>query len=486
MIRRPPRSTLSSSSAASDVYKRQEQDQEPPEVAIPDEFRCSITQELFECPVITSDGHSYEAAAIRRWLESHSTSPLTGQHLPDKVIRPNHSLRAQVVEFREKHALPPLEPWAPEPQEEVQQSSEANAAPLDGVVQIQLPSGHVRQVSGASMVQALTNLLQSTPELLQMLRAHGVPTGDLSSMVGHILQHPLLLNTVMAHGNARQHVLPLLMAPAPAEPELPLFQATRQGELSVVERLLGDMSGVQLSDHKNPAGDSLLHIASWEGHHRLVTMLLARGHDLHALSVNRSTPLHYAAWQGRLATVELLLDSNAEIERHMQGGDTALHQAVWQGHTEVVALLLNRCADVDAIKDDGTTSVHLACQRQQLEALKLLIERGGRVDQQNSQRLQPIHQAAVTGNTEIGKLLMAAKASPEARLNMEEGPIHIAAANGRSEMIKLLCDSGINKDARREDGCTALCMAVIAGQTASLEVLMGRARVRDRVSVRLG
>ena len=34
-----------------------------------------------------------------------------------------------------------------------------------------------------------------------------------------------------------------------------------------------------------------------------VTMLLARGHDVHSLSRNRSTPLHYAAWNGHLETV---------------------------------------------------------------------------------------------------------------------------------------------------------------------------------------
>jgi ankyrin repeat protein len=32
-------------------------------------------------------------------------------------------------------------------------------------------------------------------------------------------------------------------------------------------------------------------------------MLLARGHDVHSLSRNRSTPLHYAAWNGHLETV---------------------------------------------------------------------------------------------------------------------------------------------------------------------------------------
>lgn len=86
---------------------------------IPQEFMCAITKELFRCPVITSDGHSYERDAIKQWLEANETSPLTGQALPDKVLRPNHSLRAQIVEFRERQNLPALPPWSPDPQEVV-------------------------------------------------------------------------------------------------------------------------------------------------------------------------------------------------------------------------------------------------------------------------------------------------------------------------------------------------------------------------------
>ena len=132
--------------------------------------------------------------------------------------------------------------------------------------------------------------------------------------------------------------------------------------MSVVECLLGPLRGEELSQQQSPSGDSLLHVACWEGKARLVTtppaftvgsntaasgtatfdsntycccrelycrcwyqptrrisqpthslicqchclqvtMLLARGHDVHSLSRNRSTPLHYAAWNGHLETV---------------------------------------------------------------------------------------------------------------------------------------------------------------------------------------
>eukprot|EP00250_Pteridium_aquilinum_P021454 c25129_g1_i1 orf=654-3227(+) len=79
---------------------------------VPAEFVDCITQEIMEDPVITADGHSYERAAIEKWLKHHDTSPKTGEVLPpppgssgvDKTLRPNHILRGQIIEYKERLA----------------------------------------------------------------------------------------------------------------------------------------------------------------------------------------------------------------------------------------------------------------------------------------------------------------------------------------------------------------------------------------------
>lgn len=79
---------------------------------LPPEFVDCITQEIMRDPVITADGHSYERTAIEKWLKHHDTSPKTGEVLPpppggigvDKTLRPNHILRGQIIEYKEKLA----------------------------------------------------------------------------------------------------------------------------------------------------------------------------------------------------------------------------------------------------------------------------------------------------------------------------------------------------------------------------------------------
>ncbi len=40
-------------------------------------------------PVIAADGHTYEKAALKSWLQQHDTSSVTGQPLAHKRIVPN-------------------------------------------------------------------------------------------------------------------------------------------------------------------------------------------------------------------------------------------------------------------------------------------------------------------------------------------------------------------------------------------------------------
>ena len=68
-------------------------------------FRCPITQELMDDPVFTSDGHTYERAAIEHWLQTHNTSPVTNDVLPNTSLTPNHGLRNAIEEWRQRQPM---------------------------------------------------------------------------------------------------------------------------------------------------------------------------------------------------------------------------------------------------------------------------------------------------------------------------------------------------------------------------------------------
>ena len=71
---------------------------------IPEEFKCPITTEIMENPVVTADGHTYERLGIETWLRNHNTSPLTGDILADKILTPNHALRNTIQTWLEGYS----------------------------------------------------------------------------------------------------------------------------------------------------------------------------------------------------------------------------------------------------------------------------------------------------------------------------------------------------------------------------------------------
>ena len=60
----------------------------------PADIVCPITHEPMVDPVSAADGQTYERRAIEEWFTSAATSPLTGEPLKDKTLRPNFLARA--------------------------------------------------------------------------------------------------------------------------------------------------------------------------------------------------------------------------------------------------------------------------------------------------------------------------------------------------------------------------------------------------------
>ena len=373
------------------------------------------------------------------------------------MLRPNHVLRSQIVEFRERHGLPALPGWEPDPQETVIAAPAADPPPppLDAAG----PLGAPVMMHPAQMVQVLTQLLADSPALAAQLEGMGVPgaASDPQTAVAAICQNPGLMQHVMAFVSQTPEGQRLLGSflgrpagpggmgpPNPVEP--PMFQAARQGEVAVVERLIGQTRGAELTAQLSPAGDTLLHVACWEGKVRLVRMLLSRGHDVHALSRNKSTPLHYAAWNGHGDTVQTMLEAGAETERHMQGGDTALHQAAWDGHTRAAQLLLDNGASMSATKEDGDTPLHLACLRKQLGVARLLIERKSELGSRNNRRGTALHAASASGCAEAVTLLLDAGADIDSEMANAERALHLASFAGHEAVAAVLIERGASVD----------------------------------------
>ena len=66
-------------------------------------IRCPISYQIFNEPVILSDGQTYEKMEIDRWLKTNDTSPLTGNKLKTKDYSINYSIKNLVNIYLKDH-----------------------------------------------------------------------------------------------------------------------------------------------------------------------------------------------------------------------------------------------------------------------------------------------------------------------------------------------------------------------------------------------
>ena len=64
--------------------------------------------QLFQDPVKTLHGQTYERAAIEDWLESKSTDPMTGDILKIKAIFPDDEMKLRCAQYVLSVMKPPL------------------------------------------------------------------------------------------------------------------------------------------------------------------------------------------------------------------------------------------------------------------------------------------------------------------------------------------------------------------------------------------
>lgn len=124
--------------------------------------------------------------------------------------------------------------------------------------------------------------------------------------------------------------------------KLHLLDSALSGDLENVQKVIGFNVGIDVNT-QDSAGNSLLLLASRQGHLKIVDYLLSKGADPGAPNNQTDTPLLIAAREGHEEVVSALLEhlTPAQINYKNKFNDSALQLAVSGLKIEVVKILLN-------------------------------------------------------------------------------------------------------------------------------------------------
>jgi len=140
-----------------------------------------------------------------------------------------------------------------------------------------------------------------------------------------------------------------------------LMSAVEKGCIASVIHHLANRGRANTRDN---TGESLLHLASKNGHLNLVKYLVQEGAEIDYICgrVPVGSPLHYAVWFGHYLVVEFLVSKGANI--NLKGDEcfagTPLHYASYKGHIPIINYLIQNGASLSILNHEGKTPIQLA------------------------------------------------------------------------------------------------------------------------------
>jgi hypothetical protein len=125
---------------------------------------------------------------------------------------------------------------------------------------------------------------------------------------------------------------------------------------SIDENAPGSLRRSGTINHRNAAMQTLLHISTVMGFHRLVRRLIVIGAHLDLQDVNGFTPLAFASFCGQLACARVLIEAGAAYDRPTALGEMPLDLAKIGEREDVEALLLSAVWSTTPDAADGEAS----------------------------------------------------------------------------------------------------------------------------------
>jgi ankyrin repeat protein len=202
-----------------------------------------------------------------------------------------------------------------------------------------------------------------------------------------------------------------------------------------------------------------------------VTLLIAKGVDLNAKTVEGRTPLFLAAMQPAGAAVaQILLDAGADPNARTLAGVTPLFPAS-ASSIDTLRILLAKGADPNARTETGASALMTAAFRTP-EAVALLVARGADVTFQTKRGETALANAANRCNIESAKLLIEKGANVNAADYRGYTPLMHAAYcdEAPTALVRMLLSKGANASATGEDE-TAFTIAAKRGETEVTRLL---------------
>merc|ERR1712166_1561193 len=251
---------------------------------------------------------------------------------------------------------------------------------------------------------------------------------------------------------------------ATAEDSKDLYKACFEGQLDEVRSLL-DLGGININDEQ--CGFTLLYIASQQGHHEIVQVLINAGGNVNQARTELGfiSALFIAAQNGHTATVKVLLKAGGNVNQaRTSDGVSPLFMASENGNVAIVKVLIKAGGNVNQVEtENGASPFYMACENTHLTIVQLLNQHNANINQARYDGWTPFIFMTYLGRFETVQLLLSLKTIDTTIAFLSKRAIEWAETNARATGWKgwESLEGMINEAGR------AKCLALLSSQSQS-------------------
>lgn len=257
-----------------------------------------------------------------------------------------------------------------------------------------------------------------------------------------------------------------------------LYEVLRCEDLDLFDIMIDRGANVNAS---TVDGEQAIHEASWRGWEDIAEILINKGADVNS-RVDKGfyegyTPLRFAVEYNRIDMIEFLIDNGADINEKDKHGKTLLHHNSEYGHIDVAKLLLEKGLDVNTTDDYGATPIFYTRIYGNKGLERYLKRKGGILLDKTKKEKFNDFKDLLNISSEYGqqKLIQElVKLGADINYINKYGftPIHTATIYGQRDMVEFLIDEGAVIDMPDSEGKTALHHASLYGRKDIAELLI--------------
>ena len=228
------------------------------------------------------------------------------------------------------------------------------------------------------------------------------------------------------------------------------------------------------SNYQNELGDTILMLASRNGHHQVVELLLSKDPDINIQNNEGMTALMFASGKGHHQVVEFLLSKDPDINIQNIAGLTPLMFVSIYGHHQIAELLLSKDLDINIRNTDGWTALMFGCIFGHHKIVEFLLSKDPDINIQNNDKRTALMHASHNGHHQVVELLL--NKDPDINIRNNEGmtALMFASGMGHHQVVEFLLSKDPDINIQNIAGLTALMFASDSGHCQVVELLLNK------------